>query len=420
MIWRPSPGASIAAAMLAVAQACAARPASPPSLPLFDEDRLVAQVWRLADERLDLMPAVAAAKWSRMGIADPSREAQVIHAAGDRAAAVGLAREPVERLMSVQIDAARRVQEELTAHWRRDGYDYGGTALRLASDLRPRLDRLTRELVAALYLMAPFAAVADRTPHPDTRLTRSERGAFAAALAAIRFEAGGSIGRARAAGVLRIGTPADYAPFAVASGDRVSGADVQLAADLAAALGLAPVFVRTSWATLLDGLAADHFDLVVGGVSATPSRLARAQASVPLSRSGKTAIGRCTDRARFGSLAAIDVPAVRVIENPGGTNESFARARLARAQLLIHADNRTVFGEILAGRADVMFTDETEIRLEMRRHPRLCRLLGAAFEPADKVFLMARGGDWTEAVDPWLMEAVAAGTPSRLLDQNLR
>lgn len=412
--WIPS-----AVALLAAAKLCAADSAPVRSAPLFDDRQLVANVWHLAGERLDLMPAVAAAKWRvHAPLIDPPREALVIRTAGDRAQAVGLAREPVENLLALQISAARRIQEGLTAHWRKSGFDYRGPMLALAEDIRPKLDRLTLDMVAALYLMAPVSA-AGREATAKTPMTEAESRSFAADLAAVRYASAGSVERARAAGVLRIGTPADYAPFAVADRGRVHGADVELAAELAASLGLAPVFLQTSWRTLVDDLAGDHFDLAVGGVSASPARLARALASVPLSRSGKTAIGRCADRRRLDSLGAIDDPAVIVVENPGGTNETFARTQVAHAHLVIHADNRTIFDEITAGRADVMFTDETEIRLATRRHPLLCRLLAEVFEPADKVFLLERDGHWAEAVNPWLSAAAAAGTAAALLERNL-
>jgi cyclohexadienyl dehydratase len=404
------------------AEPCPALAEQPAGYALRDQRELVTDVWQLAEQRLGLMDAVAAAKWpTHTPVTDPAREAVVIHAAGEQAARVGLAREPVENFFAVQIAAARAVQERLTAHWQRDGFDYRGPPLRLAEDLRPRLDALTAQLLTALYLAAPGlgGAGAGAAPPADDALDPESRAAIQQALAAIRLDGTGSLQRAQASGVLRIGTPADYAPFAVATGATLHGSDVELAAQLAAALQLRPVFIQTTWKTLLDELAADRFDLVVGGVSANPVRLARADASVALSRSGKTAIGRCRDQLRFSNLAAIDRSAVTVVENPGGTNESFARAHLQAAQLVIHPDNRSVFDELLAGRADVMFTDETEVRLASHRHPELCRLLPEAWEPADKVFLLARGGGWGAAVDPWLSQALAAGLPARLLEANL-
>ncbi len=394
---------------------------------LTPDRRLVADVLVLMDERLQLMPSVAAAKWQKhQPVTDPVREAAVVSAAVARAQAMGLATGPVQALFELQIELARGIQEQLIARWARDGYDYEDPVPDLATGIRPQLDRITERQLQAIYLAAPALARSDfaveaggvgSTALPASRWSGADRDRIVAALRANRFADGATLARARSAGVLRIGTPADYAPFSVTSGELVIGADVELSVSLADSLGLRPVFVRTSWRTLIDDLTADRFDVAVGGISATPARLQVVEASVPLSRSGKSAVGRCSDRAKYRSFAAIDLPGVTVVENPGGTNESFARNHLSGARILIHPDNRTVFDELMAARADVMFTDETEIALVSHRHPQLCRLLDEAYEPADKVFLYGRGGGWGEVVDPWLSAQVAAGVPRRLLQK---
>lgn len=387
---------------------------------LHDGADLVADVYRLADERLALMPAVAAAKWATgQPVTDPVREEAVIRSAADRAVALGLERDGVVALLRVQIRMARDSQERLLAHWRRDGYDGPDPAPDLTRDLRPLIDALTTRLLRALYLAAPFtgdAMMRAGVTLPAERWSATDLESLREAVAAVRHAGGSTFVRAEAAGLLRIGTPADYAPFASATGSRLQGADVELALGLAEALKLEAVFVRTTWAGLSADLAADRFDVAVGGVSATAARMQAADASVPLSSSGKTAIGRCADRDRYATLDAIDVPRTRVIENRGGTNEQFARAHLAHAHLIVHPDNRTVFGELVANRADIMFTDETEVGLVTRRYPGLCRLLSQAFEPVAKVFLFARDGGWTASANPWLADAVAHGTPARLLE----
>ena len=418
--------ALVAGALLLAATSVLA--SGPEAAPLRSADDLVAAVLDRIDERLAMMPAVAAAKWARgQPIADPGREAIVIDAARERAAATGLEPDSVARLFELQIRLARAAQESLVTRWQQGTMRVPDDApSSLAANLRPRLDRLTDAVISALYLAAPTLAAPDAEPRlarlaaghlPDSRFGPADRADLAAALAAVRLVTPRSLERARRAGWLRIGTPADYAPFSVASGDVVTGSDVALAQRLATALGLAPVFVHSSWRTLMQDLADDRFDIAVGGISITAERLAAASFSLPISHSGKTALGRCADRARLGSLDAIDRPSVRVIENAGGTNEAFARAHLSAAALTIHADNRTVIDEILAHRADVMFTDDTEIALATHRHPELCRLFADLYAPADKAFLLPRDPAWAEAVNRWLRDELARGTPARLLDE---
>ena len=406
---------------------CARAAQTVPAEPLLEADALLGRVLILADERLALMPAVAAAKWPRhQAVADETREAAVISGVGERARASGLDAGPVERLFALQIRLARSVQERLFQQWDANGFAYNGKSLDLGADLRPRLDRISAAMLESLYLAAPLLPTAQpalaELAHrllPAERWTDADRAGLLEALAGIRYATPPSFRRAQAAGILRVGTPADYAPFSVAAEQSVSGADVELARQLGDALALRTVFVHTSWRDLLDDLRSDRFDIAVGGISVTPARAAVAAFSVPIMRSGKTAIGRCADAGRFGRFGSIDRKSVTVIVNPGGTNETFAHARLHAARLVEHPDNRTIFEEILAGRADVMFTDETEVALASHRHPELCRLLGESFEPAEKAVLMARDAGWGDIIDPWLREQIRAGTPARLIAEYL-
>ena len=199
---------------------------------------------------------------------------------------------------------------------------------------------------------------------------------------------------------LRIGLTGDYKPFSdqdPATG-AFSGIDVDLTAGLAKALGVEPVFARTSWSTL-DGtdprppvlFGAGRFDLLAGGVSITLDRQKIGFFSIPTDIDGKAAIARCADVDRFGSLADIDRPEVRVVVNPGGTNERFDRAQLHAAQIRVFPDNRTIFREVLEGRADVMITDGVETRLQQKLNPGLCAIHpDRTFDRAEKAWLMPR------------------------------
>ena len=222
----------------------------------------------------------------------------------------------------------------------------------------------------------------------------------------------------RAAGVLRVGTTGDYKPFAFREPDgSYRGADVAMARDLAADLGVKIQFVPTVWAKLNEDFAADRFDIAVGGVTILPAREKIAAFSTATLADGKRPIVRCADKDRFTSIAAIDQPSVRVVVNPGASNEDFARAQFPHAKLTVHPDNVSVFDEIVADREDVMVTDGIEVDHQALLHPELCAAaVPAPFTRLEKAYMLPRDPAFVQAVDRWWAGEAASGGWTKALD----
>ncbi|HEX7775566.1 MAG TPA: transporter substrate-binding domain-containing protein [Parvibaculum sp.] len=232
------------------------------------------------------------------------------------------------------------------------------------------------------------------------------------ALAALPARAGTTLDRIHETGTIRIGLTGDYRPFSAydaRSGD-FSGLDVDLARSLARRLGAKAVFVKTSWPALGADLQANRFDIVMGGVSVTPERAKLGLFSEPVLSDGKTPIARCEKAKKFRTLYEIDRKGVKVIVNPGGTNEKFVRAHLRNATIILHKDNTTIFDEIVAGRADLMITDAIETRLQAKLHKELCAVHPEKpFDRSEKAYLMANDPALKRAVNKWLAGAKRSG-----------
>ncbi|HVJ55898.1 MAG TPA: transporter substrate-binding domain-containing protein [Aliidongia sp.] len=246
--------------------------------------------------------------------------------------------------------------------------------------------------------------------------------AFGIAVLALTLHSGPlaarSLDEIKAEGALRVAMTGDYAPFSLRKPDgQIVGADVVMAQSLATALGVSLAIVPTSWKTLRADLEADRYDIAMGGISVTEDRAAVGNFSIPVLRDGKRPIVRCADKDRYVSIAAINRPEVRVTVNPGGTNERFATVNFPQATLDPHSDNRTIFDEIVAGRADVMVTDGAEVDYQSRLHPGvLCpAAVPDAFDHADKAYWMTRDPALKAAVDAWLERSLKAGLYGKAL-----
>jgi len=216
-------------------------------------------------------------------------------------------------------------------------------------------------------------------------------------------------------GVLRVCTPGDYKPFSLAKPDAAwEGIDVDLVQSMAKALGVKAEFVKTSWPKLMDDFV-EKCDLGVGGISVTLDRQKRAYFSQPYMVNGKAPITKCENVQKFQTVADIDKPGVTVIENPGGSNERFARANFKQAKIVIYDDNTTIFDEILKGKADVMISESVETLVQQKLRPGLCAVNpDKPLQYGEMAWLLPRGdGAWKSWVDQWLHLAKASGDYDR-------
>ena len=207
----------------------------------------------------------------------------------------------------------------------------------------------------------------------------------------------------RARDELRIGTTGDYTPFSYLDGEERRGIDIDLGRSLANALDVDVRWVPTTWATLAADLAAGAFDIAMSGISVTAARRQTGCFSRTYFTTGKTVIARCERAAEFDRLQAIDRAGVRVIVNPGGTNEAFARRALSHADLVVHPDNTTIFSALASGAADLMITDAVEVDRMVQAYPELCAPIpDTFFEEALKAFYLPKDAAWWSFVSGWL------------------
>ncbi len=200
--------------------------------------------------------------------------------------------------------------------------------------------------------------------------------AAAAAMALLSFTqsaaAGPRLDKIMEAKVIRVGTPGDYRPFAIRTEGSYSGHDIDVIETMAKELGVKVEYVPTSWPNLVKDLQADKFDVAVGGITRNVNRMRVFDMLPGYAPFGKVALVRAADKAKFTSVEAMNQPTVRVIKNPGGTNETYVLANLKAAQVSTHDKNAEIPALIAEGKGDVMITETYEAlhyaRVDQRLH----------------------------------------------------
>jgi chorismate mutase len=110
----------------------------------------------LIAERLSLMTDVAKTKWnSGSEIEDPIREQQLLSDVGVKAQTVGVPKEWAQHFFRLQIEAAKQVQYCLFAQWAIEHHGSFSEVQDLRTVIRPKLDRLTAELLQELSKQWP-------------------------------------------------------------------------------------------------------------------------------------------------------------------------------------------------------------------------------------------------------------------------
>lgn len=389
-------------------------------LPVAAQASPADDLYPLVGERLSLMRDVAAFKWlNDLPVTDVERESVVLEAAGEQALRAGLKPETAAAFFREQIEAAKDIQHYWFERWSEGGAPV--VAPDLGTDIRPRLLALGDAIVAALGGATGHDPAAFSRAVQTEGLGSERRNRLFDALRRVEaYEH--RLAQILGSGVLRVGTTGDYAPFSHSDADGVfdpAGLDVDLARDLARALEVELVLVQTSWPTLTEDLLAGRYDIAMSGVSRTLARARVGNLSLPYYVGGKMPIARCEDRRRFNSLDGIDQPDVRVIVNPGGTNEQFVDTQIRQAEKVLHPDNRTIFEALLAGEADVMITDSIEVALQARRNPGLCGTMGRTLTYQEKAYFMPVDAPLKAFVDTWLSLRLSDGTVNSLLNAHL-
>lgn len=188
---------------------------------------------------------------------------------------------------------------------------------------------------------------------------------------AFTAQAGPRLDKIMEAKVLRVGTPGDYRPFSMKTDTGYSGHDIDVVEAMAKELGVQIEYVQTSWPNLMKDTLSDKFDIAVGGITRNVTRIRQVVMLPGYAPFSKVALVRAADKAKFTKPEDLNQPGVRVIKNPGGTNEAYVLANMKSAQISTHEKNAEIPAMIAEGMGDVMITETYEATHYSKIDPRL-------------------------------------------------
>lgn len=163
-------------------------------------------------------------------------------------------------------------------------------------------------------------------------------------------------------GVIRVGTTGDFNPMTirdVASGE-YEGFEIDAANRLASELGVKVEFVATDWKTMVAGVLADKYDIVMSGTSIDVGRAKVVGYTIPYTYVGTIPMTLKKNADRFKTWDDANKSDVKVSVILGTIFEQQARAAFPDATIVTVEAPATGYQEVLAGRADVTISSNVD------------------------------------------------------------
>ncbi len=214
-------------------------------------------------------------------------------------------------------------------------------------------------------------------------------------------------------GTLRVGTTGDFNPMSMkdTATNTLTGFDIEAMTQLATDMGVKIEFVPAEWATLVNGIVADRFD-IFSGASLSMARAKTVAFSNPYLFAGTVPLISKKTPGKFTTWESINNPNITVAVLMGTVFEQQARAHFPKAKIRAVEKPATGYQEVLAGRAQVTITSNVEAATLMKTYPDL-QQVGASSEMRNKrpfAYPLPQGDEvWLTFVNNWISLKEAEG-----------
>lgn len=160
------------------------------------------------------------------------------------------------------------------------------------------------------------------------------------------------------AGELRVGFESGYMPFEMTdkTGSFV-GFDIDMAKEMAKAMGVKFVPVNTAWDGIIPALLTKKFDIIMSGMTVTQERNMKINFADPYIVVGQTVILNKKHEGKIKSYKDLNDPKYTVTSKLGTTGEQSVKRVLPKAQYKSFEEEVTAAMEVVSGKADAFVYD---------------------------------------------------------------
>lgn len=206
-------------------------------------------------------------------------------------------------------------------------------------------------------------------------------------------------------GVLKVGTTGDFNPMSFKDPEtqEYQGHQIDAAKQLAEDMGVEVEFVPTDWKTLINGVVAGKYHIVMSGTSMTVSRAKAAGYTIPWGRTGYLPLTRTDQADRFKTWDDINQPEVTVGYNLGTSFADFVKLNLPDAKVREVESPARDWQELLAGRVDVTISSILEAGKLSTTHEDLAIPFQQVANSLPLSFIVPQGDQvWLNFVNSWM------------------
>ncbi len=174
-------------------------------------------------------------------------------------------------------------------------------------------------------------------------------------------------------GTLLVGLEAGYQPFEMTDEKgNIVGFDVDMAKEMAKALGVKLKLVNTAWEGIIPALLTHKFDIIMSGMTILQKRNLKVNFCEPYYYIGQCLLIQRKDKKKFRSWRSLNKKGIVITTKLGVTGSFTAKKLMPKATLREFKSENEAAMQVANGIADAFIYDEPQVRVFAAKYKKQC------------------------------------------------